>query len=335
MTMTLPRPVNPCSINHKASESDVILSVVVPCFNEDPVIANTHRRLVEVLKQAKCTWEIIYVDDGSSDTTPELLAKIHADTRGVQVVRFSRNFGHQIAVSAGLEYARGRAVVVIDADLQDPPEVILAMMERWRAGGQVIHGRRVQRQGETWFKRLTAAVFYRVLNRLSDVPIPCDVGDFRLMDRVVVNALLAMPERDRYLRGMVAWVGFRQSEVSFQRAAREAGETKYPLRKMISFASDGVMSFSYTPLRLATWLGLATCGSAICGAAWALYLRLFTDHWFGGWTLMFLAILFLGSVQLLCLGIIGEYVGRLYRESKKRPLFVVAEHLAHEGLIEI
>jgi dolichol-phosphate mannosyltransferase len=304
------------------------LSVVVPSFNEEEVIVATHRRLVEVLEEIPAAeFELIFVDDGSRDRTLEILRSLQATDRRVRVVALSRNFGHQMAVTAGLEHAVGDAVVLIDADLQDPPEVIAEMLLRWRRGVEVAYGLRSEREGETAFKRWTAKAFYRSINRVSDVAIPLDTGDFRLMDRAVVDALLCMPERDRFVRGMVAWLGFRQEAVPYRRAARYAGETKYPLRKMLRFALDGILSFSLVPLRLAIWIGFASAGGAVLGMMYALFMRIWTDIWVPGWTLLFIACLTIGGVQLMFLGVLGEYVGRIYGEVKRRPLYVVRERL--------
>lgn len=304
----------------------VLLSVVVPCFDEEAVIQETHARLVAALARIVDTrFEVVYVDDGSSDRTLSVLRAIQQSDPRIRVIALSRNFGQQIAVAAGLEHASGEAVVLIDADLQDPPEVIPEMVERWRAGVDVAYGARTEREGETPLKLWTAKTFCRTLNRLSDVDIPLDTGDFRLMDRKVVDALLAMPERDRFVRGMVAWVGFRQEPVHYGRAARFAGRTKYPLKKMLRFASDGILSFSLVPLRLAIYMGFAASGLALVGILYALLLRLFTDVWVTGWTLLFIAVLFLGGVQLVFLGVIGEYLGRVYGEVKQRPLYLVKE----------
>ncbi len=308
------------------------LSVVVPCYNEQAVIATTHRRLVDVLAGLPAPdWEVLYVDDGSRDATLTLLRDIQARDPRVRVLSLSRNFGHQIAVSAGLEAAAGAAVVLIDADLQDPPELIPDMLARWRDGADVVYGERAARAGETRFKRLTASLFYRLINRISATPIPIDTGDFRLMDRRVVDAVLAMPERDRFLRGMVAWTGFRQEPIRYQRAARSAGESKYPLGRMLRFAADGLLSFSLVPLRLAVYMGLAASALALLGIVYALAMRLFTDIWVPGWTLLFIAVLFLGGVQLLALGVIGEYLGRVYWEVKRRPLYLVKERLGFDA----
>ena len=306
------------------------LSVVVPCFNEEAVINLSHDRLSQVLERMVqgelASYEIIYVDDGSSDATlAKLIALSDADT-SVKVVMLSRNFGHQPAVSAGLDLASGDCVVLIDADLQDPPELIAQMVKLWLEGHDVVYGQRTDRDGESAFKLATARAFYRGLNRLSDVDIPLDVGDFRLMDRQVVDAIKSMPERDRFLRGMVSWVGFRQVALPYRRAARAAGESKYPLRKMILFALDGMLSFSLAPLRLVILLGLVILVLANVGIGYALINRLFTDQWVSGWTMLFIAVMFMGGVQLMVLGMIGEYVGRIYMASKERPLYLIKRH---------
>lgn len=310
------------------------ISVVVPCYNEEAVIRETHSRLLAVLEQLEPdVFEVLYVNDGSSDHTLDILEEIQAGDNRVRVLSFSRNFGHQIAVTAGLDHALGDAVVLIDADLQDPPAVILEMVDRWRDGYHVVYGMRTDRSGETRFKMWTAKLFYRLLNRLSDVKIPLDVGDFRLMDRMVVDALGAMPERDRYLRGMVSWVGFRQIAVMYKREPRFAGESKYPIFKMLKFATDGIISFSIVPLRLAVWAGAAAIFLAFAGIIYALVLRLYFSetHWVRGWTSTFVAILFLGGTQLIFLGFIGEYIGRIYGEVKRRPLYILQERIGFEN----
>ncbi|CAN5340706.1 glycosyltransferase family 2 protein [soil metagenome] len=305
----------------------MLLSTVVPCYNEEDVLQETHRRLTQVLEQAMVggSFEIVYVDDGSTDGTARVLGGLHEQDDRVRVVRLSRNFGHQLAATAGLDHASGDAVVLIDADLQDPPEAIPLLLAKWREGYDVVYGVRSDRAGETRFKLWTAKVFYRLVNRLSETPIPLDTGDFRLMDRKVVGALRSMPERDRFMRGMVSWVGFRQTAVPFRRAPRAAGESKYPLFKMLRFALDGVTSFSTVPLRLATWVGFAASAVALLGILYALAVRLFTQSWVSGWAALFVAVLFIGGVQLLALGVIGEYIGRIYGEAKHRPLYLVAE----------
>lgn len=308
-----------------------VLSVVVPCANEEEVLPSTHGRLIAVLEGlTDLDFEILYVDDGSTDSTPLVLRQLQGRDARVRVVRLSRNFGHQMAITAGMEHATGDAVVVIDADLQDPPEVIPEFVKMWKQGHDVVYGVRVAREGETHFKLWTAKVFYRLIGRLSDTQIPLDSGDFRLIDRRVLEALVAMPERDRYIRGMVSWLGFSQVPVPYHRAARDAGKTKFSLFRMMRFATDGIVSFSTLPLRLASWLGFLVSGIALAGVAWALYARLFGKNWVQGWASLTIAILFLGGVQLICLGIIGEYLGRAYGESKQRPLYVVRERLGFE-----
>ena len=310
-----------------------LLSVVVPCFNEEEVLPEMHRRLVNVLEGIPdLAFELIYVDDGSRDATLDILRGFQQADPRVRVVVLSRNFGQQMALTAGLQNAAGEAVVVIDADLQDPPEVIIEMLDHWRQGVDVAYGTRTERKGETAFKKGAAHVFYRLLNRLSDIDIPLDTGEFRLMDRAVVDAVLAMPERDRLARGMIAWTGFRQESVHFVRAPRAASETKLPLRNMLASAADGILSFSLAPVRLATWLGLLSTGLALSCTIYALVLRLLTNIWISGWASLFIAILFFGGVQLVFLGILGEYVGRIYGEVKRRPLYLVKERLGFPAI---
>jgi polyisoprenyl-phosphate glycosyltransferase len=306
------------------------ISVVVPCFNEDVVLPETARRLTASLEGIGRAFEIVYVDDGSKDNTGRVLADLHARDPRIRVVRLSRNFGHQIAISAGLEYARGAAVVLIDADLQDPPEVIAEMVALWRQGHDVVYGTRRNRDGETAFKTLTAKWFYRFINRLSDVAIPLDSGDFRLLDRKVVDAVLAMPERDRFVRGMVSWVGFRQVSVSYDRAPRHAGDSKYTLFRMARFAADGILSFSIAPLRIATVLGVFAFAAAFLGGLAAVGFGLAGGRWIAPWAWVLLVVLLLGGAQLLCLGIFGEYLGRTYSENKRRPLYFVRETLGFD-----
>ena len=308
-----------------------LLSVVVPCYNEEEVIATTHRRLSAALSQlAGLDFEIVYVDDGSRDGTALILEGLAAADESVRIVKLSRNFGHQIAMTAGLEHTSGDAVVVIDADLQDPPEVIPELVARWRDGNDVVYAVRTDREGESAFKLATAKGFYRLLNMLSDTEVPVDTGDFRLMDRRAVDALLTMPEKDRFVRGMVSWIGFQQVAVPYARARREAGVSKYPLLKMLAFALDGVVSFSFAPLRLATWLGFAASGLAALGIVYTLVVWIVgsTVH---GWTTLSVAVLALGGLQLISLGIMGEYIGRIYREVKHRPLYLVDKRLGFES----
>lgn len=301
-----------------------LLSIVVPCFNEEEVLSETIKQLTAFCNaQTALNTELIFIDDGSRDRTREMLSDFAAADPRIRVICFARNFGHQIAVTAGINYAAGDAVVLIDSDLQDPPEVIGEMIAKWREGYDVVYGTRTERPGESAFKIGTARAFYRLLNKLSDVPIPLDTGDFRLMSRQVVNMLNAMPEHDRFVRGMVSWVGFRQTALPYKRAPRFAGTSKYPLRKMIRFAADGILSFSTKPLQIAISMGLTAAALALAGIAYALGLRIFTDIWVEGWTTLMIAVLFIGGVQLISIGILGEYIGRIYNEVKRRPLYIV------------
>ena len=312
----------------------MLLSVIVPCFNEQAVLRSTQERLMNVLRELPhLSFEIIYVDDGSRDQTAATLAELQDLNPEVRVLRLSRNFGQQVAMSAGLEHASGDAVVLIDSDLQDPPEVIPEMVQLWLEGNDVVYGTRTSREGESQFKLWTAKAFYRLINRLSETPIPLDSGDFRLMDRKAVDVLLAMPERDRFLRGMVSWIGFRQVALPYSRASRSAGESKYSAFKMLSFAMDGIMSFSLLPLKLAVWTGIVVIWIALAGLL-AVFVQMFglSDLQIGlGSASLFVAVLFMGGVQLVFLGIIGEYLGRIYREVKRRPLYAVAERLGFEN----
>jgi dolichol-phosphate mannosyltransferase len=306
----------------------MLLSVIIPCYNEEPVLRATHERLSNVLKAMPgVDYELIFVNDGSRDRTQEILAELQTFDSRSRVLLLSRNFGHQIAVTAGLAEAAGDAVVIIDADLQDPPEVIPQMVQLWRDGNEVVYGIRIERDGESRFKLWTAKVFYRLINRLSETKMPLDAGDFRLLDRKVVEVIKAMPERARFLRGMVSWAGFRQVAIPYDRAARHAGESKYPLMKMIHFAMDGIISFSLVPLKLAIWTGFLSIWIAVAGIIVAIVDRLLDKNLTRGWASLFVAVLFMGGVQLVSLGILGEYLGRIYTEVKRRPLYVVQERL--------
>ncbi len=319
-----------------ADASRGLISVVVPVFNESQVLAVCHRRLVEVLSALPdLDFELVYVDDGSTDDTPAQLAALAGRVDGaaggvVQVIGLSRNFGHQIAITAGLDHARGDCVVVIDADLQDPPEVIAEMCARWRQGYDVVYGVRTDREGETAFKRATAAGFYRLLRTLVGIEIPSDVGDFRLMSRRAVDELCSLRERERFVRGLVSWVGFKQVGVPYRRAPRAAGATKFPLRKMMKFALDGITSFSTVPLKLASWLGYGASLLAFLYLA-SVFVQKAMGITVQGWATIMVAVLFLGGVQLIALGIIGEYIGRISTEVKGRPLYVVERHLGTPG----
>jgi dolichol-phosphate mannosyltransferase len=310
---------------------NVGISVVVPCFNEQEVILACHERLTAVLRSTGLSYEILYIDDGSKDSTLAILTQLHASDPAVTVVELSRNFGHQIAVSAGLEIAQGEAVMIIDSDLQDPPELIPEMLALRAQGYEVVYGVRSTREGESGFKLWTAKAFYRLINSLSDVEIPLDTGDFRLLDRKAVDAMNALPERHRLLRGMSSWIGFRQYGLRYARAARFAGTTKYPLRRMLNLALDGIASFSVVPLRLVTLTGFVTALLSIFGIFYSLFVKLFTNTTVKGWTMLFIGQLFLGGIQMLSLGVLGEYIGRIYTESKQRPLYLARQVLRHRG----
>jgi len=300
-------------------------SIVAPIYNELENIPELYPRIRDVMDQIGESWELVLVDDGSTDGSAEVMRKLAEDDPRVRPVIFARNFGHQIAVTAGLDYARGDAVVIIDADLQDPPEVILDLIAKWREGYEVVYAVREERAGESWFKKTTASLFYRVIYRITDVNIPLDTGDFRLMDKKVVNVMRQMREKHRFLRGMSSWVGFKQIGVSYKRKPRFAGETKYPLKKMIKLALNAVTSFSYFPLQLATYIGFVAAGLSVLAIPVVAILRLTSGTTLEGQATTLIMVLFLGGVQLISLGIIGEYIGRIYDEAKGRPLYVVAE----------
>ncbi len=300
-------------------------TVIAPIYNELENIPELYPRVREVLDQTGEPWELILVDDGSSDGSTDIIRKLAENDPQVRPVIFARNFGHQIAVTAGVDYSRGDAVIIIDADLQDPPEVILKLIEKWREGYEVVYAVREERQGESWFKRATASLFYRLIFRITDVDIPLDAGDFRLMDKKVIAVMQQMREKHRFLRGMSAWVGFRQVGVPYKRQARHAGETKYPFSKMVKLALNAVTSFSYFPLQLATYIGFVAAGLSVLAIPVVAILRLITGSALLGQATTLIIVLFLGGVQLISLGIIGEYIGRIYDETKNRPLYIVAE----------
>ncbi len=301
-------------------------SFVVPIYNEEANIPELYRRLKGVMERLEGEVEVILVNDGSGDRSLQFLRQLHAHDPRFCYLSFSRNFGHQIAVTAGLNFCRGKAIVVMDADLQDPPELVLEMVQRWREGYAVVYAQRTQRIKENWFKRLMAYAFYRVLRNLADVEIPTDTGDFCLMDRQVVDLLNAMPERNRYIRGLRAWVGFRQTAVLFERDPRFAGEEKYTFRKSFALAVSGLVSFSRVPLRISTYIGLTAAAIALFMAVLVLYWRFFAPHSpLTGYTTIIIAIFFLGAVQLISIGILGEYIGRIYEEVKGRPLYTLSE----------
>lgn len=297
-------------------------------YNEEAVLAEMHSRLSAVMRETGLDYEIVMINDGSTDRTAEMAKALCRDDKRSRLIGFSRNFGHQVAISAGIDKARGNAVVIMDADLQDPPELIPRMVEKWMEGNKVVYAVRRERKGETRFKRATASLFYKLLSRLSPVKIPQNTGDFRLMDRKVVDQLKQMPEKARFLRGMVSWVGFQQCEIEYDRDKRHAGETKYPFSKMLRFAADGLLSFSQAPLRMASALGFLCSGVSFVMIVYGLVVKyFFPETAIHGWASVFVAILFVGGVQLICLGIIGEYLGRTYEEIKRRPLYIIDEEI--------
>jgi dolichol-phosphate mannosyltransferase len=305
-------------------------TIIAPIYNEVENIPLLYTRVSEVMAQTGEPWEFVMVDDGSSDGSTEAILELKDQDEKVKPVIFARNFGHQIAVTAGLDYSRGEAVIIIDADLQDPPEVILDLIQKWNQGFEVVYAVRSKRVGETWFKLFTASAFYRLIQRITDVNIPMDTGDFRLLDRKVVQVLNGMREKHRFLRGMSVWVGFKQTGVEYERAERFAGETKYPLKKMIRFASDAITGFSYFPLQLAMYLGFITNGISIISILVVIILRLAGSQAFSGQATTLIAVLFLGGVQLISIGLLGEYIGRLYDEAKGRPLYITRENMEVE-----
>ncbi len=322
-------PHSAAATNHQALVAPVF-SVVAPVYNEEALLPEFYRRTVAMLEALGEPFELVLVNDGSRDRSLQIMRELHARDERVKVLNFSRNFGHQLAITAGTDYARGQAVVVIDSDLQDPPEVIPDLIAKWREGYHVVYAVRAEREGETWFKKTTAAIFYRTITKITNVNIPVDTGDFRLMDRKVVEALRGIREQSRFMRGLSAWVGFNQVGVPYRRAARTAGRTNYPLRKMVRFAFDGITSFSYLPLQLATIVGFSIAGISVIGIILAIVLRLSGNSAFEGQATTLVSVLFLGGVQLIFLGIIGEYLGRIYDEVKRRPLYIVADALGFE-----
>jgi dolichol-phosphate mannosyltransferase len=303
----------------------VTYSIVAPIYNELDNIPELYRRVQAVMSPLPGDWELVLVDDGSSDGSTESILELAKKDARVRPVILARNFGHQVAITAGWDYARGEAVIIIDADLQDPPEVIPEMIGKWREGYEVVYAVRAEREGESWFKRTSAALFYRIVYRITDVKIPVDTGDFRLMDRKVVDVLKTMRERYRFPRGMSAWVGFRQIGLPYKRAVRFSGVTKYPFKKMLKLALNAITGFSYFPLQLATYFGFASAGIAIIAIPVVAILRMSGSKFFGGQATTLIAVLFLGGVQLISLGVLGEYLGRIYDEVKGRPLYIVRE----------
>ena len=302
-----------------------LLSVVVPVFNETEVLDAFYKRIKNVGESLNSmNFEVLFVDDGSKDGSYQKLMDYAVSDENVKVIKFSRNFGHQVAITAGIDNAKGDAVVVIDADLQDPPEVITEFIEKWKEGYDVVYGIRERREGEGRLKLLTASLFYRLLKKLTNVEIPVDVGDFRLMSKQSVKVFKELKEKDRFVRGLVSWLGFKQTGVYYHRDKRYAGETKYPLRKMIRFAIDGITSFSGFPLKLATWFGAFTTIFAFAFMI-IVFIGKFMGYTIQGWASVMLSVLFMGGVQLICLGIVGEYIARIFEQIKQRPLYIIEE----------
>jgi dolichol-phosphate mannosyltransferase len=318
----------PPSLRQKRSEQP-FLSVVIPCYNEEKALPILHERLTAVLGQHFQRYEIVLANDGSRDGTARVIRELTEADAHVRGVDLSRNFGHQLCLTAGLDHARGDVIVMMDADLQDPPELIPDMLAKWRAGADVVYAVRKKRHGETLFKKATAAAFYRLMRFVTKIDIPVDTGDFRLIDRVALDAVLSLRESNRFLRGMFVWVGFRQEPIHYEREARVAGETHYPFRKMLRFAIDAITSFSWVPLQLAVWLGLLVATLSFLYGLHVLYLGIM-GRGVAGWPSMMATVLFLGGVQLITIGLLGEYLGRLFDEVKGRPLYIVREVIERE-----
>lgn len=307
-----------------------LLSVVIPMYYEEEVAEECYKRLTKVMKTNGFEYELLFVNDGSKDKTYEILRDISKRDVHAKVINFSRNFGHQAAVTAGIEASKGDAIVIIDADLQDPPELIVDMVKLWENGYEVVYAKRMKRKGETWFKLITAKYFYKFLDAMSDVKIPQNTGDFRLIDRKVADVFLAMPERNRFIRGMISWVGFNQIAIEYIRDERFAGKTKYPLKKMIKFAKDGIIGFSTKPLKLITTLGLISVFVSFILFIYSIISKLLQTDIERGWASIMVAIAFFSGVQLLSLGIVGEYIARIYDETKGRPLYIVKDKINFE-----
>jgi len=306
-------------------ENSGLITIIAPIYNELENLPTLYDRVRNVMDQSDYEWELVLVDDGSSDGSTEVIKELAVKDQRIKPVIFARNFGHQIAVTAGMDYSRGDAIVIIDADLQDPPEVILDLIKKWQEGYEVVYAVRSEREGETFFKKFTASVFYRLIFKITDIKIPLDTGDFRLMDRKVVEVMNSMREHHRFLRGMSSWVGYKQIGVPYHRAARLAGVTKYPLKKMMKLALNAITGFSYVPLQIATYIGFISACISLVAIPVVILMRLFGAQQFTGQATTLISVLFLGGVQLISLGILGEYIGRIYDEVKGRPLYIVRE----------
>ncbi|MCT2347256.1 glycosyltransferase family 2 protein [Niallia taxi] len=305
-------------------------SIVIPVYNEEEVIEHTYERLKTVMQSSDGNYELLFINDGSKDRSVDILLQLSEQDKTIKIVDFSRNFGHQIAITAGMDYASGNAIVIIDADLQDPPELILEMIQKWKEGYDVVYAKRTARKGETFFKKQTASAFYKTLRAMTEIDIPIDTGDFRLIDRKVCDQMNNIHEKNRFVRGLVSWVGFKQTAVEYERDERFAGETKYPLKRMLKLSLDGITSFSYKPLKLANYLGASLSLIGFVYMLIVLYQKLFTTTTVTGWSSIIVIQLFFSGITLMMLGVIGEYIGRIYDEAKNRPLYIVKDIYQHE-----
>jgi len=305
-------------------------SIVIPVYNEEEVIEHTYERLKTVMQSSDGNYELLFINDGSKDKSVDILLQLSEQDKTIKIVDFSRNFGHQIAITAGMDYASGNAIVIIDADLQDPPELILEMIQKWKEGYDVVYAKRTARKGETFFKKQTASAFYKTLRAMTEIDIPIDTGDFRLIDRKVCDQMNNIHEKNRFVRGLVSWVGFKQTAVEYERDERFAGETKYPLKRMLKLSLDGITSFSYKPLKLANYLGASLSLIGFVYMLIVLYQKLFTTTTVTGWSSIIVIQLFFSGITLMMLGVIGEYIGRIYDEAKNRPLYIVKDIYQHE-----
>ncbi|MCL2611323.1 MAG: glycosyltransferase family 2 protein [Defluviitaleaceae bacterium] len=306
-------------------------SVVIPAYNEEEVLYACHTALSEVMQNLNEQYELIFINDGSRDKTLSILKELSEKDENIRIISFSRNYGHQIAITAGMDYAEGEAIIVIDADLQDPPSLIPKMLEKWEEGFHVVYAKRIKRKGESFFKKITAKMYYRLLDSLTTIDIPVDTGDFRLIDRQIADILKNdIREKNRYIRGLVAWVGFNQTFIEYERDERLAGETKYPLKKMIKFAVDGITSFSYKPLKIATKIGFLFSLAAFIHLSYVLIEAIFFYRTNPGWASLMSILLFSQGITLIILGIIGEYISRIFKEAKDRPIYLVQETLGYK-----
>jgi len=306
-------------------DKNYVYSIVIPVLNEEKVLNELYKRLTKVMTDIGESYEIIFINDGSTDNSLKIMKQLHTHDKRIKIIDFSRNFGHQIAITAGIDFTSGDAVITIDADLQDPPEVIPDLIKKWKEGYEVIYGIREKRKGENFFKKITALIFYRLINKMTMINMPPDSGDFRLIDKKVVNNLKNIRENNRYVRGLTYWIGFKQIGVPYERDKRFAGKSKYPIKKLFKLAYDAIFSFSNFPLKIATYFGFIVSFLSFLYLIYALIIKLFTNSVIHGWTSLMISILFLGGVQLICLGIIGEYIARINDEVKKRPLYIIKE----------